>query len=64
MHLAALKTISCLVQDNPEGQKCVTEKDLEEHLLRFMATGGRHTEPVLQMWAAFCLRMILVSHDE
>merc|ERR1712189_22 len=37
-------------------------RDLDETLLKLMATGGRMAEPVLQVWACSCLRYILVGN--
>ena len=68
LKVAAIRAIGCLVQNQQgeiffiafqfqirisENQNFMLEKDLDEILVRLMATGGLTNDPVLQTWATY-----------
>jgi len=53
LKVAAIRAIGCLIQNHQENQNFMLEKDLDETLVRLMATGGLTNDPVLQTWATY-----------
>lgn len=50
---AALSCLSLLTQSHTENQNYLLDREVDDVLVRLMATGGYTNEPVLQMWATY-----------
>ena len=50
---AALSCMSLLIQCHTDNQNFLLDRDVDDILVRIMATGGVTNEPVLQMWATY-----------
>ena len=50
---AALSCLSLLTQNHTENQNHLLDHEVDDILVRLMATGGYTNEPVLQMWATY-----------
>lgn len=62
LKIASLRTLSCLIQNHQENQNHMLDRDLDDILVRLMATGGMTNDPVLQTWATYCLRLLIVNN--
>ena len=75
LKVAAIRAIGCLIQNHQgelnlivfrfqirisENQNFMLEKDLDETLVRLMATGGLTNDPVLQTWATYWQEITLI----
>ena len=50
---AALSCMSLLTQSHTDNQNFLLDRDVDDVLVRLIATGGCTNEPVLQMWATY-----------